>query len=59
MLVVELGFAAARILHDRETERQRDGETEIEGWDLIFSLSLCPSVFIAEIGGLAAFFCQE
>jgi hypothetical protein len=30
MFVVEFRFAAARILHDRETERQRDGKKDGE-----------------------------
>jgi hypothetical protein len=31
MFVVEFRFAAARILHDEETERQREGETRRQG----------------------------
>jgi hypothetical protein len=62
MFVVEFRFAAARILHDGETERQRDREAE--GYKdggteretqrsipfsllLSFSPSLFPSFFIA------------
>src|SRR5215510_4663673 len=63
-MVVEFGFVAARILHDRETERQREGGTGGQrdgemGGRLTLHLSVPPSLCPPVPPSLCPYFCER